>query len=96
MAFTSPHPELHLVVRVVRACVEDVDVAGLVVGANVAVPEVAVDEGRLYSASVGFKGAEEEGNHGGYYAGRDGGEGVPGAVFLGVDFDGVLEHLGKE
>lgn len=96
MAFTSPHPELHLVVRVVRACVEDVDITGFVVGANVAIPEVAVDEGGLYDASVGFKRAEEEGNHGGYYAGRDGREGVPGAVFLSVDFDGVLKHLGEE
>ena len=82
--------------RVVRACVEDVDVAGFAVGANVAVPEVAVDEGGLYGASLGFKRAKEEGNHGVYYAGRDGGEGLPGAIRLGVGFDGVLKHLGEE
>lgn len=73
MAFTSPHPELHLIMRVVCACVEDIDVSGFAVGADVAVPEVAMDEGGLYGASVGFKRAEEEGNDGVYYAGRDGG-----------------------
>lgn len=55
MALAAPHAELHLVVGVVGAGVENIDLVRLVVGADIAVPEIAVDEGRLDGAPIGFE-----------------------------------------
>jgi len=49
--------------RVVRAGIKYIHVACFVVGANVAVPEVAMDEGRLDEAPVGLKGPKELRDH---------------------------------
>jgi len=63
MSFTPLHSKFHLVMRVVRAGIKYIHVACFVVGANVAVPEVAMDEGRLDEAPVGLKGPKELRDH---------------------------------
>lgn len=63
VAFTAPHSEFHLVVCVVGACIEDIDITSLVACANVSIPQIAMDERWFYGTPFGFEGAEEGWDH---------------------------------
>lgn len=52
---SAPHRDLHLIMRIVNARIEDVDFSIFEVRSNIAVPEVTVNKGWLHNTSFCFQ-----------------------------------------